>query len=87
MLSNHFSNIILFSMVLATFSISGAFAVPNGPVIGKVSLVLGQVPGRDQDGDTGDMGNAGDVGGATGGDADGTTGGTGGGYVGPDANE
>ena len=71
-------------MVLATFSISGAFAVPNGPVIGKVSLVLGQVPGRDQDGD---MGNAGDVGGATGGDADGTTGGTGGGYVGPDANE
>ena len=77
-------------MVLATFSISGAFAVPNGPVIGKVSLVLGQVPGRDQvgdTGDTGDMGNACDVGGATGGDADGTTGGAGGGYVGPDVKE
>jgi hypothetical protein len=47
-----FSKIILFTMVLATFSISGVFAVPNGPVIGQVTLVLGQVSGRDQDGDT-----------------------------------
>ena len=48
---NQLLKIILFTMVLATFGISGAFAVPNGPVIGKVSLVLGKVTGTDQDGD------------------------------------
>jgi hypothetical protein len=52
MLPLQFSKIILFTMVLATFSISGAFAVPTGPVIGKVSLVLGQATGVDQDGET-----------------------------------
>ena len=51
MLPLQFSKIILFTMVLATFSISGAFAVPTGPAIGKVSLVLGKVTGTDQDGD------------------------------------
>ena len=42
----------LLILVFAAFSLSSAFAVPVGPVIGKITLVLGQVSGIDQDGDT-----------------------------------
>lgn len=44
-------SVFILSLVAALIT-PAAFAVPTGPVIGKVTLVLGQVTGTDQDGDT-----------------------------------
>ena len=52
MISRQLKNLALFTFILVIFSAPAVFAVPTGPIIGKVTLVLGQVSGQDQDGDT-----------------------------------
>ena len=52
MISRQLKNLALVTFILVIFSAPAVFAVPTGPIIGKVTLVLGQVSGQDQDGDT-----------------------------------
>ena len=52
MISCQLKNLALFTFILVIFSAPAVFAVPTGPIIGKVTLVLGQVSGQDQHGDT-----------------------------------
>ena len=52
MISRQLKNLALFTFILVIFSAPAVFAVPTGPINGKVPLVLGEVSGQDQDGDT-----------------------------------